>query len=396
LLHTRRIYFPGWTVTIDGQPAPFDLAAPYGTMRVHVLAGTHTVTFAFGQTPLRQMADGVSLIALLSCAAIAVWQWRHLSLVPRPPSPVSVPYPLYGISLALIIFYFIAPALGFIRYSPLPQVIGVQQTRNDNLGDEFRLLGYDVSAASLTAGESLALTLYWQPLRAIEKDYAVFVHLDHPQTLRTIAETKRAHPGNISTVDLPLSLYIRDAHVLTTTTTIEPGVYRLRVGMVDTRLNQSLPVTQPDGTQRGAVDLQTVRVRRATPIDLSGVTQTQARFGDVELVGYKLVANLLTLYWRAAQASQSEATVFIHLLDANNQPVAMFDSPPTNGLLPMRAWDKDEIVADHRLITAKTSGTFRLAIGLYDPQTLQRYPAMLNGQPLPNDAYVLERALEVK
>jgi hypothetical protein len=398
LLHTRRIYFPGWTATIDGQPAPLDLAAPYGTMRVNVPAGSHTVTFAFGQTRLRQLADGISLIALVSGIAIAVWQWRRRreTQFVLETNPSLFPYPLHGIALALIVFYFIAPSLGFVRVSPLPHVIGAQQPRNDHLGDEFRLLGYDVSPSSLTAGESLTLAFYWQPLRVITKDYAVFVQLAHPQTLIPIAETKRAHPGNILTIDLPLSLYVRDTHVLTTTPNIEPGVYWLRVGMVDTRSNQSLQVTQPDGARRGAVNLQTVRVRRATPVDLNGVTRTQARFGEVELVGYKLVANLLTLYWRAARTPQNDATVFVHLLNDDQQLVATFDSPPTNGLLPMRAWSKDELIADHRLITPKTSGTFRLAIGLYDPQTLQRYPATLNGQRLPNDAYVLERTLEVK
>ena len=68
-----RIYFPGWTASIDGQPVPLDLDAPNATMRVQMPAGDHLVDFRFGETVLRQAADGLSLAALVLCIGLGVW-----------------------------------------------------------------------------------------------------------------------------------------------------------------------------------------------------------------------------------------------------------------------------------------------------------------------------------
>lgn len=397
-MRIQRIYFPGWTAAIDGQPVPLELVAPNATMQVLMPAGEHIVDFTFNETVLRGVADGLSLITLGVCVGVWIYGRRKIRQPVAEASQVETtltpPYshtPILITSLALIAFYFAAPQIGYVRYSPLPTVLGVQHARDDNVGDQMRLLGYDLSASSVSAGDALALTLYWQPLRLIEKDYAVFVHLDNPLTLETVAQTINDHPGNISTVELPLSLYVRDPHVLRVPATVEPGVYWLRIGLLDTRSDQALPITQSDGSRRTRLLLQTVRVRRAALPDLSDVTLTPVRFGNIELVGYTLDAHhQLTLYWRATQTPNADATVFVHLLDAKGQTVATFDGPPTGGLLPISAWDQDEIVMDRRTLTAPSQGVFRIALGLYDPRTTQRYPARIaDGQPLPNDQFVL-------
>ncbi len=395
-IHLRRIYFPGWTATIDGTPAPLDLLAPNGTMRVQMPAGAHIVAFTFGETNLRLIADGISLVALVVVSGLALWirrQTAHgrrqttddprLSSVVRRRSSIVV-------TLAIIVFYFIAPRIGFVRVSSLPTIVGAQHARQDNFGDELQLLAYDLPSASVNTGDPLALTLYWQPLRRIESDYAVFVHLDSPLTLETVAQDVNAHPGNISTIELPLSLYVRDPHVVSVPHSVEPGIYALRVGVLDTHANRALTVTQPDGSQRTRDTLQTIRVRRSTSVDLSGITRANVRFGNVELIGYTLGAdNLLTTYWRAAQMPNADATMFVHLLDANGQTVTTFDAPPTNGLLPLSAWDKDEIVIDRRTLKSNADAA-RIALGLYDPQSSQRYSAQnTDGARLPDDQVVL-------
>src|SRR5207237_8112566 len=70
MVHLRRIYFPGWTATIDGQPAPLDLLAPNGTMRVQVPAGEHVLAFTFGETNIRVAADGLSLLSAVAVAGL--------------------------------------------------------------------------------------------------------------------------------------------------------------------------------------------------------------------------------------------------------------------------------------------------------------------------------------
>jgi 6-pyruvoyl-tetrahydropterin synthase related domain len=413
-----RIYFPGWTASIDGQPVPLDLDAT-ATMRVEMPAGEHVVEFRFGETVLRQAADGISLAALAICIGLGVWAARKrapaggsssasaresarsggAAAVPAGPVPeaeaasgaMQYRIPTAIVAGVLIAFYFVAPHIGFVRFSHLPQIIGMQHARDDRLGDEMRLLGYDLPAPSVNAGETLALTLYWQPLRFSQNDYAVFAHLDNPLTLETVAQTLNDRPGNISTVELPLSLYVRDPHALRVPETVEPGVYLLRAGMLNPRTGSALPATQPDGSLRTRVSLQSVRVRRAAPVDLAGVTRVNARVGPVELLGYTLDGrSQLSLYWRATQTPAPDATVFVHLLAASSQTVATFDGPPAGGLLPISAWEKDEIVVDRRSIGSIAAGNARLAVGLYDPQTLQRWPAQgADGRRLDGDEVVL-------
>jgi hypothetical protein len=454
-----RIYFPGWTASIDDRPVPLDLDAPNATLRVQMPAGDHLVDFRFGETVLRQAADGLSLAALVLCIGLGVWISRrrrnNVSTIreagavsperknphPVPPPatapgqaaapsawsettgevrvdpvntleadissdvPPAAPVPdidrpaskTYQMPLAiaaalLIAFYFAAPHLGFIHYSQLPQVIGMQHARDDRLGEELRLLGYDLPLTSVRAGDTLPLTLYWQPLRTIQNDYAVFAHLDNPLTLETVAQTLNDRPGNISTVELPLSLYVRDPHVLRVPASVEPGLYLLRAGVLNPRTGTALPVSQPDGSQRTRVSLQSVRVRRAAQPDLSGVRTIDAHIGPVELLGYTLDAqNQLTLYWRAPQTPVPDATVFVHLLDAANQVTASFDGPPAGGLQPLSAWERYEIVVDRRSITPAPAGHLRLAVGLYDPQTQQRLPAYANdGRRLDSDDVIIE------
>ncbi|MCA1554314.1 MAG: hypothetical protein LC737_08050, partial [Chloroflexi bacterium] len=299
------------------------------------------------------------------------------------------------VAFALVAFYFVAPHLGYVRYSHLPQIEGVQHARGDDLGGELRLLGYDLNATQVKAGESVRLTLYWQPLKWLQTDYASFVHLDNPNTLETVAQNVNAHPGNISTIELPLSLYVRDPHVLEVPDRLEPGVYALRIGLLNTRDDTALAVMQPDGSRRTRVWLQSVRVHRAVPPDLRAITRANVRFGSIELLGYTLDSQrVLTTYWRALRTPNDDATLFVHLLDGTGQTVATFDAPPTNDLLPVSAWERDEVVVDRRALGASANGASRIALGLYDPNTLQRLPAQTSdGQRLSENQFVLDGVL---
>jgi len=140
--------------------------------------------------------------------------------------------------------------------------------------------------------------------------------------------------------------------------------------------------------------LQPVRVRAAAPPDLSGISRSGARFGEIELVGYRLARDAVTLYWRAAQTPAADATVFMHLLDANGGQAAAYDGPPAGGLLPASAWEPGEIVVDRRALKPGAGGPFRVAVGLYDAQSLRRYPARAaGGVPLADDQLTLEGSI---
>lgn len=60
-----RVYYPGWTATIDGMNVDIDPVNEKGLVAAHVPSGNHTVAFTFGETPVRLATDIISSITLV-------------------------------------------------------------------------------------------------------------------------------------------------------------------------------------------------------------------------------------------------------------------------------------------------------------------------------------------
>jgi len=117
-----------------------------------------------------------------------------------------------------------------------------------NLGDEVKLLGYDQVPATADSGRSMILTLYWQALAKMERDYTVFVHL-----VAEDGEVVSQHDGQPEGGFYPTSHWdegevVRDEHVLSVPGETGAGEYELRVGMYVLEDMNRLPV------QGGAAD----------------------------------------------------------------------------------------------------------------------------------------------
>ncbi|MBU1747206.1 MAG: glycosyltransferase family 39 protein, partial [Chloroflexi bacterium] len=131
--------------------------------------------------------------------------------------------------------------------------------------------------------------------------------------------------------------------------------------------------------------------------DLSSHYQpVNARLGDaVELLGYaqrsvdQSGSQILqiALYWRCLAPVEKDYTVFNHLLDGDGAWVASQDDPPANGFYPTSWWQPGDVIVDqHTLVVPADTppGAYQLAVGLYDPATMQRLPVTGGG-----DAVVL-------
>ena len=106
-------------------------------------------------------------------------------------------------------------------------------------------------------------------------------------------------------------------------------------------------------------------------------------FDDVgKLVGYDLdlpEAGLaqggtldLTLHWQALASADRAYTVFVHLVDEKGDIRGYGDSEPGGGAYPTTGWLPGEYLADLHTVTVAPdapAGTYRLAVGLYDPVT---------------------------
>jgi hypothetical protein len=97
----------------------------------------------------------------------------------------------------------------------------------------------------------------------------------------------------------------------------------------------------------------------------------------------------LTLDWRLAEAIPDDWTVFVHLYGPDGQLVDQDDGYPLRGLAPFWLWDAGQGLLDMRTLTWSPdapAGRYRVGVGLYDPATGQRVPAVdPTGAPLPDD-----------
>jgi hypothetical protein len=118
----------------------------------------------------------------------------------------------------------------------------------------------------------------------------------------------------------------------------------------------------------------------------------------VELLAYALEDGpqgaRLTLYWRALQPVGEDYTVFVHLLDETGAIVAQADSPPVEGHYPTTAWPPGEVVQDAHLLPlpgGELPPGAQIAVGLYEPATMERLPARTgDGQEFPDGRALLD------
>ncbi len=136
---------------------------------------------------------------------------------------------------------------------PLASDDDVPNARYDNFADLMALLGYEVSARHVLPGDPITITLYWQGLEPIARDYTVFVHVFDRET-NAIYGASDAYPagGSAPTSGWTPGQPVVDAHTFTISPETPPGAYLIEVGvyaMPEPGVFQRLPVLAPFGGQ---------------------------------------------------------------------------------------------------------------------------------------------------
>lgn len=114
------------------------------------------------------------------------------------------------------------------------------------------------------------------------------------------------------------------------------------------------------------------------------ITPAQPQPGDLVTV---------TLYWQGKRPLTQNATVFVHALTADGQMAAQSDGQPVQNTYPFTNWPPEVIIVDrHQFSWPDTAGDLaQLAVGLYDPATLQRWPVVNpDGSVDPNSQALLQ------
>jgi hypothetical protein len=109
--------------------------------------------------------------------------------------------------------------------------------------------------------------------------------------------------------------------------------------------------------------------------------QVNVLYGDaIELTGYRWrtpgVELQVTLRWKTLQRPDDSYKVFVHLLNTGQEIVAQYDAIPCHWQCPTTQWQAGDVVRDQAIVPlgALPPGDYRIAVGLYSEETLERLP----------------------
>jgi len=102
----------------------------------------------------------------------------------------------------------------------------------------------------------------------------------------------------------------------------------------------------------------------------------------------------VVLYWQALDMTGEDYKVFVHLYHPTipGGLPGQHDSPPGNGAFPTSGWLAGEVVTDPHLVTIEPGadvGVSKIGVGLYIPDTGERLPVRVDGQPQPDNVLII-------
>lgn len=258
-------------------------------------------------------------------------------------------------------------------------------------GEQVFVYGFDLPK-DVRSGETMTVRWYWRILSVDEREFAL--------TIQLFGEDDRRHGQLDERCFIPDYWPVGTSGVSTLSIQVDPeaptGAYRLHAAIYDrTRhIPSNLPVFDTQGRQAGdQLILGPIKVHSRRPAQASEGRFSNppvpdsllpANFADqINLRGYRLSDRRLvpgesldlTLFWAPRGRPSGDYTVFVHLLDSQEQIQSQADSPPRAGQYPTSIWDAGEVIADLHTISLGPdlpAGEYRLAIGLYDPETGER------------------------
>lgn len=320
-------------------------------------------------------------IGPISLGLWAGWETVLLPLRRRHLFGQAVLWPLpmafLGVLALLAPVLWIAPAY---RPPEWPPGAAIPNRLEVLFGDEFRLLGYELSPSSLEPGQTVDLTLYLEARRAPARDWSLFVHLIDDLDIILSQDDRYPRQGLVRALWLrPGQRWVEHVRLVVPPTAVAPARLALRMGFYDLRTGERMPVLDDAGNPIGDNVVFGEVALRPRPGELPN--PVSYRFGEcIELAGYEMAPRrvrpgetvVLTLYWRSLCPVEHDYTVFTHILEPPQTIWGQEDRPPTPAT---SQWQPGETYSEtyHLTVRPETPGGFyEVEIGLYRPDTGER------------------------
>jgi hypothetical protein len=136
-----------------------------------------------------------------------------------------------------------------------PGDVEMQHSLWHRLGDVIAFLGYTVHPLRMQAGDTLHMTLYWQALAKMDRDYSVFTHVVGPDDRRWAQEDRllrQVQHGGYTTSSWQVEETVREEFELELALDTPPGEYIIKVGIYYWETGERLPAR--DENEQRAVD----------------------------------------------------------------------------------------------------------------------------------------------
>jgi hypothetical protein len=338
------MHWPGWRATANGRPLAIAPAAGSGLITLELPQGSHTVQLYLARTPVRLVAEIISLGAFLLLLALlwprlrpfvnrqtAIWATAVLIALLVLTTVVRL-WPVRSLPPGTLTWDF--AQMGYLHHTPAG--IGFE--------NGARLRGYSYSQEAGHSGRELVIVLDW----------ATAVPLATTLSLTTPAANRFEQAPAIATVEQTIDSGTT-SYRLAIPAQAPAGLYVPRLTVAGSR-----PVTTA-GEKRGDLFLRPLRLAAGptTAVAVPAENGLQVRVLDVQqrpwtissAPGCTAVAaggSILDVQmaWLTGQALTHNYNVSLRLTDRNGWEMAQCDSQPGYGFQPSAGWPAAEWVND--------------------------------------------------
>lgn len=367
------------------------VAAYFAAMFTYMLMST---TAANG----RYMFPALAAVSILVFCGLAYWlpvRWRSLFAVAWTAALAAI--------AGVMLFAYLQPAYLPPPVLPAEAAETVPQNVLIDYAHQIRLLGASIAPQRARPGDSVDVTLYWQALQPVAADYAVTVQAFGRDGMRIGQRDSFTGLGNYPTSEWSPGEVIVDTYRVP----LEPDAVTPVEAVVDVGLYlpdsvDRLPATDSSDRTVGRTSVGSFKLAPRKALQYTWEHDAVYGLGDaLVLRGFDLdedalhpgQTTALTLYWQALADVDADYTVFIHMLDETGQVRVQQDAPPVEGQYPSSLWESGETVQDihaMKLPADLQPGRYRIALGLYALETMQRLLAVdAQGTRLPDDRIIL-------
>jgi hypothetical protein len=266
------------------------------------------------------------------------------------------------------------------------------------IGRVARVVGWEFEEQTVQLKDTLGtedaavdLVVYWQAMAPDSGDYVSFAHL-LGRDLELAGQINRRPACGMVPTDLwqPGQVWRDPYRIPVAEDARAPSRLRVEVGLYNPQADQTLGVVQV-GEAKLAPSTAAPEVEHPLVVELAdGITlrgydlvpERVSKLCDVsELCDVSAGETItLTLHWGVREAPSADYQVFVHLLRAAGdgpEPVAQGDGPPLSGDYPTSMWAGGEDIVDPHSVSLPADlppGAYRLLVGMYELETLQRLP----------------------